>query len=95
MHDSLHFLVFVIIHFMLLISMIKFAEILNCSTFVGISVASYRSAQCFDSSHAQKHFMHLYRDASFVCLIRFLTSHKPFQLSFSYMGTGLPGLNQY
>ena len=29
---------------------------------------------------------------SFVCLIWFLTSH---QQSFSYIGTGLPGLNQY
>ena len=28
----------------------------------------------------------------FVCLIWFLTSH---QQSFSYVGTGLPGLNQY
>ena len=28
----------------------------------------------------------------FVCLIRFFTSH---QQSFSYKGTGLPGLNQY
>ena len=28
----------------------------------------------------------------FVCLISFFTSH---QQSFSYVGTGLPGLNQY
>ena len=28
----------------------------------------------------------------FVCLILFFTSH---QQSFSYIGTGLPGLNQY
>ena len=50
MHN-LHFLVFVIKHFVLRIAMIKFAEILNCSTSVGISVASYRSAHVH--CHAQ------------------------------------------